>query len=454
MEIIVTNNIELQNAPHPFRKAVKERLTIENPKFRDAVRMNRWAGNLKKDLQFYQDAPSGGMIIPRGFALQLIRMATKAEVSWRIIDQRRILPEVDFSFLGILRDYQQEGVEDVLRHDHGVLDAATGSGKTIMALDIIAERKQSTLIIVHTKELLEQWIERASQFLNLDPGEIGIIGNGKKTIGDRLTIGIVNSIYPIASEIREHFGQIIIDECHRCPSRTFSEAVSAFDCRFMLGLSATPYRRDGLSKLIYWYLGDVVHSVDKARLIQEGAILEPEVITRRTDWNTWTSLTARYATGISELTRDQGRNRMIVSDVIEYLKDNPGPVLVLSDRRSHCETLQGLLFDQGVKAEVLTGDLSTTKRREVVAAIRSGVVPAICATGSLIGEGFDLPDLSALFLTTPVKFAGRVTQYIGRILRPAQGKDRAVIYDYCDTREPVLANSARARAKVYAGATV
>ena len=124
-----------------------------------------------------------------------------------------------------------------------------------MALYVIAERKQPALVIVHTKELLYQWQARAVQFLGLQKDEIGLIGDGKKTIGDRLTIGIVNSVYKIAADIREHAGHLIVDECHRCPSRTFTEAVTAFDSRYMLGLSATPWRRDKLSKLIYWHLG-------------------------------------------------------------------------------------------------------------------------------------------------------------------------------------------------------
>jgi superfamily II DNA or RNA helicase len=318
-----------------------------------------------------------------------------------------------------------------------------------MALSAIAARKQPALIIVHTKELLQQWIDRASQFLNLDPSEFGIVGNGKRRIGDRLTIGIVNSIYPIADEIKDHFGFVVVDECHHCPSRTFTEAVSAFDCRYMLGLSATPYRRDGLSKLIYWYLGGQAHAVDKAQLVREGSILKPELVTRQTNFISEHNLAFEYSKGISELTLSTSRNALIADDVAVYLRDHAGPVLVLSDRTAHCQTLQAMLMDKGVNAAILTGNLSNGKRKAVVERIRTGEVQAICATGSLVGEGFDLPSLNALFLVTPIKFSGRVLQYVGRVLRPAPGKDRAVIFDYVDSREPVLMASAKARMKVY-----
>jgi len=447
MEIIVSNHIELRNVPPTLARIIRECLTLENPKYAEAVKRGRWTGNLEKDLHFYQDTP-GGLILPRGFVLQLLHMTTKAEISWRIIDQRRTLPSVDLTFTGKLRPYQAEATRNVLKHDFGCLSASTGSGKTTMALSVIAARKQPTLIIVHTKELLQQWIDRACQFLGVQPEEIGIIGKGKKKIGDRLTVGIVNSIYPVATEIREKIGFVVVDEAHHCPSRTFSEAVSAFDCRFMLGLSATPFRRDGLGKLIYWHLGDQVHSIDKARLLQEGSILKPEIVTRHTGFVSSYDLTKDYSKGLSELTLNGPRNKMIVSDAVEYLQGNPGPVVLLSDRKNHCDVLAEMLVDQGAQTEILTGNLSARKRREAVERIRAGEVQAIVATGSLIGEGFDLPALSAMFMCTPLKFEGRVTQYIGRVLRPAPGKDRAVIFDYIDA-EPVLMASARARQLVY-----
>jgi len=448
MKIIVSNHILLQEAPPRFARIIREKLTIQNPAFIEAKKRGRWTGSLEQELRFYQ-VKSEGLILPRGFVLQLIRLATQTETSWKIIDQRRTLPTMEFIFTGKPRDYQREAVQDILQHDFGTLSAPTGSGKTTMTLAVIAKRKQPTLIIVHTKELLQQWIDRTCQFLGMHPDEIGIIGNGKKRIGEKLTIGIVNSIYPIADEIKDKFGFVVVDEAHHCPSRTFTETISAFDCRFMLGLSATPYRRDGLTKLIYWYLGDQVHAVDKARLIQEGNIMKPEIITRRTGFVSEYDLTTEYSRGISELTRDPERNRLIVSDVANYIQDNAGPCLVLSDRKSHCEVLAEMLTVQGIKTAILMGNLSAGKRKEVMEMIRAGGAQAIVATGSLVGEGFDFPALSALFMATPLKFSGRVTQYVGRVLRPAPSKDRAVIFDYQDINEPVLMSAARSRMKVY-----
>jgi len=448
MEVIVKNKIILQNVPLYFKQILMDKLTLKNPAYIEAVKRGRWTRNLPECLKFYEETAEG-MSLPRGFIIQLLRIATQTETNWKIIDQRCTLPEVEFTFTGKLRDYQQEAVRDILQHDHGVLSCPTGGGKTIIALAVIAKRGQPTFIIVHTKELLHQWIDRAVQFLGVEQDEIGIIGNGKKRIGEKLTIGIVNSIYPIADEIKDKFGFVVVDEAHHCPSRTFAGAVSAFNCRLMLGLSATPYRRDGLTKLIYWYLGDQVHAVDKARLIREGSIMKPEIVIRQTGFISSFNLTKEYSAGISDLSRNPARNKLIVDDVVEYLRGNDGPVLILSDRKAHCEVLAEMLTVQGIKTAILMGDLSAGKRKEVKEMIRTGEVQAIVATGSLVGEGFDLPALSALFMATSLKFSGRVTQYVGRVLRPAPSKDEAAIFDYQDINEPVLMAAARSRMKVY-----
>jgi len=447
MEITISNKIELRKVPPTMTRIIRESLTITNPKYLEAVKRNRWTGNIDEKLKFYKATPEG-LTVPRGFIIKLLALATQTETSWNIQDKRRTLPAVDFSFNGDLRDYQHEAVKDVLQHDFGVLDAPTGSGKTVLALAIIAARKQPTLVIVHTKELLNQWIDRASQFLAMAPDEIGVIGHGKKKIGERLTVGIVNSIYPVASQICNKIGFLIVDECHHTPARTFTGALSAFDCRFMLGLSATPYRNDGLSKVLYWHMGDQVHSIDKARLIENGSILKPEIIIRKTGFVSSFNLAFEYSAGISELTQNEHRNRLIVADVVEYLRVNGGPVLILSDRKAHCEALMELLKNTEIKTAILTGELGSRKRKETVERIRTGKVGAIVATGSLIGEGFDLPSLNALFMATPLKFKGRVTQYVGRVLRPSPGKETATVFDYVDN-EPVLQASARSRQQAY-----
>jgi superfamily II DNA or RNA helicase len=372
-------------------------------------------------------------------------------VAFEIIDSRSTLPPVAFNFQGTLKPFQEAAGKDIMARDFGTLSAPTGCGKTIMALAVIAERKQPTLIVVHTKELLNQWVDRIGAFLGIPREEIGIIGAGKKTLGEKITVALVQSLYKCAEEVAPHIGHLVVDECHRAPSRTFTEAVTGFDSRYMLGLSATPWRRDGLSRLIFWYVGDLAHEVSKPDLIETGDVLRADVITRETDFQTSFDPSEEYTRMLSELTQDPGRNVLIAKDVLREANNGDGICLVLSDRKAHCEELRDLIQNLrgGVLADILTGDVGAKERQEVVERLNNGQVKVLVATGQLIGEGFDCRELSTLFLATPIKFDGRVIQYLGRVLRPAPGKENAVVYDYVDAKVPVLMASAKSRARVY-----
>jgi superfamily II DNA or RNA helicase len=446
----ISNRLTLTGIPEQLRDGICARLTIQNPAWADNERMGRFNGNTPRELRFYQAAPDGGLIVPRGFGSQLVAMVRAYGQSIEFDDRRISFPETQFEFTGTLRDYQTAAVKDMLRRDWGVLCSPTGSGKTVIALVLIARRGQPALIVVHTRELLEQWLDRIVSFLGIPRDEIGIIGAGKKRIGKQITVALVQSLVKCAGDVTGHIGLLIIDECHRCPSRTFTDVVSAFECKYMVGLSATPYRRDGLSKVIGFYLGDTLHSVDAAALIDDGSILKAEVIQRETSFRTFRDASAEYSKLLSDLTGDVDRNRLICRDVAGAFKHWDGINLVLSDRKGHCEMLRGLLeTEHGIKAEVLTGDLPAKARADLVDRLNTGKVKTLIATGQLIGEGFDCRELSTLFLATPVKFSGRVLQYLGRILRPAPGKERAVVYDYIDGNVGVLAASARSRQRVY-----
>ncbi len=448
MKITITNETSISGAPEHFIRDLKQRMTLKNPTYLDAVKMGRWTGNLDEYIFCYRRT-ANSLTTPRGFTGQLLQMARRSGIEGFIEDCRRTLPEVSFTFSVELRDFQKEAVDAMLKKDFGTLSAATGSGKTVMGLFIVAARRQPALVVCHTRELLYQWCDRIESFLGIPKAEIGIIGDGKKKIGDKITVGIVNSIYPIASELKEHIGHLIVDECHRTPSRTFTEAVSAFDSKYMLGLSATPWRRDGLSKLIFWYVGDVHHEVDKAALQESGDILKAKVIIRETNFNPWCDPSENYAGMLSELCADPGRNELICRGIIDEASNGSGIILALSDRKSHCEQLAALLRRNGISPAVLTGDTANGERKAIVDRLNAGKVKVLIATGQLIGEGFDCRELSTLFMATPISFSGRVLQYLGRVLRPAPGKESATVYDYVDKNVGVLCASARARRQVY-----
>lgn len=444
ISLTVSSSCLLEGLPFELEKLLKEKLTIPNPKYIAAKRYGRWVGKkLKPQLKYYDQQPTG-LAFPRGFANQAVLLCREhTGKSPEIIDTRRRLPEVDFSFSGTLRPYQQAGVEDVLAKSFGVLEAGTGSGKTVMALNIIACRRQPTLVLVHTKELLYQWQQRAADFLAC---ETGLVGDGKYQLAP-LTIAIVNSARKRRDELAPLFGQLVVDECHRVPATLFTEVVSHFDSQYLLGLSATAFRSDdGTTRLINYFMGDTVHKVQQAELAATGAIVRPQLIRRKTNFDY--RYRGEYQPLITALTQHEGRNMQIVEDICTVAHEpDPGILLVVSDRVSHCEVFERELGKRNIHVALLTGQTSAEKRSAIVEDVQAGKVQVLVATLQLISEGFDCAGLSTLFLTTPITFEGRLLQVIGRIMRPSKNK-QARVYDYVDEAVSVLRRSANGRQKV------
>ena len=324
-----------------------------------------------------------------------------------------------------------------------MIEAATGSGKTVMALALIAARRQPALVVVHTKELLYQWQDRAAEFLGCP---IGLLGDGHRAI-EPFTVAIVNSARKRIDELVPRFGHLVIDECHRVPAALFTDVVSRFDSHYLLGLSATAFRSDdGFTRLIYYFMGDRLHKVDQGELQASGAVLRPRLNRRETSFDF--HYRGDYQALIRGLTAHEGRNLQIIDDICRTAREpDSGTSLVVSDRIGHCDIFAAELEKRGIRVELLTGQISPERRNAVVAAVQNGEVQVLVSTLQLIGEGFDCPGLSSLFLTTPITFEGRLLQVIGRILRPAANKE-ARVFDYVDEAVPVLRRSASIRRRI------
>lgn len=435
----------LEGATETQKAIIRQKLTIINPKYQAAQRYSRWIGKkLKPKLYFFNDWKDR-LFFPRGFANQAVQLCQQITGTIpEIIDNRRRLPDIDLTFHGTLRPYQQEAVDAVLKHSFGVLEAGTGSGKTVMALKIVAERKQPTLIIVHNKELLLQWRERIVEFLQTKPG---LAGDGRYDI-QPVTVAIVNTVRKHLDTLPEQFGHIIVDECHRVPASLFTDVVSSFDSYFMLGLSATAFRReDGMTPIIYTYMGDRLHAVDPRVLAESGAVIRPELVQRPTGFTY--GFQGDYAKLIKALAANEDRNSLIADDVAQLVNaGHEGTVLIVSDRVAHCEVLRKKLELRGIESVLLTGRVPADERTRIVGDVRDGKVRVLISTLQLIGEGFDCPGLNTLVLSTPIKFEGRLLQVVGRIMRPSESKKARVI-DYADLHVPVLRRSAAARRQVF-----
>ena len=436
MKISIANKITLEGAPAELAQILAEKFTLANPAYQDAVKFNRRILGIKQHLRFY-NVQGSALFLPRG-AGEWIHGQALQYGECEVVDETLALPEIDLQFSGSLRPYQLQAVQGILARRSGVVEAGTGSGKTVMGLALIATRKQPTLILVHTKELLYQWRNRIKTVLGI---EAGLIGDCHFDI-QSVTVGIVNTAKIHLNALTSRFGHLIVDECHRVPANLFSDVVTAFSSKYMLGLSATPFRRDGLDKLIDWYLGIHRVVVETATLHEVGAILRPEIVTRETGFRYFYD--DDYQAMVSALIQDDHRNAQVVGDINQQAKAG-GLSLVVSDRVEHLTVLAGM-----TRAEhrILTGNVSAKKRREIVDEISTGNVRVLFSTLSLIGEGFDCPSMDSLFITTPIKHSGRLKQVVGRVLRPAEGK-LPMVFDYVDSHVGLLAHQARGRQQVY-----
>ncbi len=426
-------------------KIIKRRLTYDNPKYIQAKKNGRFIDPVKtpEQLHFYRKRGSS-IIVPRGMCGTVCRILG---VSHSIVTDFTVAPPIDIAFIGKLRPYQDKAVKDMLKHRYGMLEAATGAGKTVIGTALAAERKVKTLIIVHNKELLDQWVEAFGKFTGISEDSIGIIAGGKCTLKD-ITVGIINTVQKKASEIKKEFGFVIYDEAHRTVGTTWVRTINTLQPKFHVGLSATPYRSDKLTEALFHIVGPILHKVDRKHLEQTGAILVPKIVRKNTKF--FYKFRNDYAAMLSALTQNNARNIQIGLSIIEDFKRNKEPIMVVSDRVTHCEVLRYLIDEEaGIRAVVLSGRLSKEYRKQAIQDLRDGYYDVLVATVSLLGEGFDAPALNAVFLTTPIKFAGRTLQTIGRILRPSKTGVKPRVYDFRDVLIPTLRNSGFARDAVY-----
>jgi len=428
--------------PLPLRRAIAQALTLENPLYREAEAHGRGTWDIEPELYYWRGVADGSLIVPRGVGRVVRALCEEYGVPYRVMDATQAAPPVAFEERITLSAAQERAVSDMLTRRIGVLEAPAGAGKTIMGLAMVARRQQPALWIVHTKELAKQAIARAVAVLGLDEAEIGLVGDGQCTVGERLTVALVQTLARGIPPALLGVGHVLVDECHHTPAAQLSSVVSQFPAKYLTGMSATVYRRDGLDRVIHWYLGETVARIDRLDLADR--LIAPRVIKRDTgiapSGESFTEI-------VTDLIGHGRRNALIAADVAQAVATGRS-CLVLSERVEHVKELTRLLREQGIAVASLYGSMGKKARGQVVEDLRSGALTVAVATGSLVGEGFDCPALSALFIATPVSFSGRVTQFIGRVSRTAPGKDSALVVDFCDDH-PMLWASWRNRRQVY-----
>lgn len=446
--ITITDRIRLPYISSAVDGFVRQQLTILNPVWQNNVIMKRkWANKgISKYIIFFEPH-DGQLLLPRGFLEQLEAFLIDNDVEYCINDLTVEKPEVIFQFERLLWPFQTTSINELKNHFEGVLCAPTGSGKTTMGIKMIAETRQPTIVLVHTTELLNQWTKNIYSLLGIKAGKIsgGKIHNHHSPVTVALVQTLIN--HP---EVINQYGFLICDECHRCPSETFTSIIQRFNGKYILGLSATPFRQDGLTDVINFFCGPTRVSIEIETLIAQGYLVPIIAIIRKTEFlSRLKAPGSQFSKLMSEISKDQTRNKTIINDIINAANDGE-TCLVLSDRKEHCLYLHAALAGiSGINCEVLTSDVSTDDRKKIINDLEVGKINVCVATSQLIGEGFDCPKLSAIFFTMPIKFSGRILQYIGRVLRRFPGKTEAKVYDYFDHQIKSMYSGYKERQKIY-----
>jgi len=359
--------------------------------------------------------------------------------------------KVKFVFIGTLTDAQKKAARKLNKKDVGILVAPPGVGKTVLAIHMIAKRKTNVLVLVHRKPLMEQWRLQIATFLGIDVKQIGQIGSGKDKSFGVIDIAMIQSMERkgIVDDRIADYGFIIVDECHHIGAVSFERVMMQAKSKYVMGLTATPYRRDGHQPIIHMQCGPVVAKIKQKDANQH--ISELSVIARSTNFSHDWSEDSKIHELWPRLIENSDRNQVIIKDILNAINEGRFPI-ILTERKNHLEYLKDSLSPHIKHLAILHGGLKTQKRKEILEDFKNdsnGHSKALLATGSYIGEGFDDPRLDTLFLTMPISFKGRIIQYAGRLHREHHGKNDVQIYDYVDNLVPVLANMYQKRLKTY-----
>ena len=395
--------------------------------------------------------------LPRGCLWEAIDLVESHGAVADLDDLREIgaaLP-ANVSFQGALRLPQSRAFDALAAHDNGVLAATTAFGKTVVAAALIAHRARNTLILVHRRELLNQWVERLRSFLDIDPKQIGVIGGGKRKPTGIIDVALIQSMVRKGevADLVSDYGHLIVDECHHLSAASFELVARRSKARYVAGLSATVARKDGHHPVIFMQCGPVRHRVD-ARVQAAERGIRHRVRERSTTFELPPSLVSVERPSMpaiyAALALDGRRNDLIFDDVLRSLEAKRSPI-VLTERKDHLEHLRQRLSPFVKNLVVLRGGMSAVDRRMAEAAMRvsDDQERLIIATGRYIGEGFDDARLDTLFLTMPIAWKGTLAQYVGRLHREHVGKRDVLVVDYVDQTVPVLARMAAKRRAGY-----
>lgn len=444
-------SIEKAGLPSWMIAECKHLASLHNPVFYERQKLRLSTYRTPRFIRCYEEDLTR-LHLPRGLFEEL--QSTLADLGSELVvtDRRPTHARRTFHFRGTLSVIQRKAVREVFNHEQGVLVAPPGIGKTVMACAIIARRNVPTLVLVHRQPLLDQWRTHLQGWLGLTSSEIGEFRASTRRASQFVDLAMIQSLrrHQDLSAFFSQYGLLVVDECHHVPAFSFETCLKQAAARYVLGLTATPYRRDGLQDLITMQCGPIRYTLSPQEVDTEKNFVQ-ELVIRETTFAIQVTGEASIQKVFSTLADDADRTALIVADVLAALHQGRR-CLVLSERRTHCEALAERLTEASARPFVLNGSIPAKTRATVTEAVRTAPLDQpflLIATGQYLGEGFDCPQIDTLFLTFPISFKGKLIQYIGRLLRPHPDKTTVQLYDYADIQVPVLKYMHTKRVKTY-----
>ncbi len=453
VEIVRSNLlfIEKKGLPSEMMNRLLRIAAFQNPEFYKAQAMRLSTFDKPRVIACGEDLPRH-LALPRGCLDEVVAFLEVHKVKAVVRDERFAGQSIDVQFHGALRPGQDEAVAKITKYDDGLICAPTAFGKTAVAAWLIAKRAVNTLVLVHRQQLLDQWRERLAMFLDTPIDQIGQVGGGKAKRTGVIDVAVIQSLHR-EKEVKDfvaEYGHVIIDECHHLSAFTFEQVMRAVRAKFVVGLTATPTRKDGHHPIIYMQCGPARYTM-AVRAVTDSTPFEHVVIPKKTDFRMVSAGEPTIQDIYAALTTDEGRNKLIVNDVVRAMEQGRSP-LVLTGRTEHITHLETALAGRVRNIIVLKGGMGRRQRREVserLAAIPDAEQRLILATGSYIGEGFDDARLDTLFLAMPISWKGTLQQYVGRLHRLHDAKRVVEVYDYVDAGVLMLARMYGRRLKGY-----
>ena len=456
VKIVLSNCVQIskKGSSEKALGVLRRTAVFLNPEYFKNLRMHLPLYNIPRYIDCSKENDDY-LLLPRGNLPKVIEKLEEANAKYEITDERETGQKIDLQFTGKLYDEQKDALKALLKEDVGILSAGTGFGKTVVASALIAERNVNTLILVQSHALLEQWKKAIKQFLDITPGTIAA---GKDKSTGIVDIAIVNSLIEKGSDELRHrsykYGMLIVDECHHVSAFSTENLVASFKAKYVYGLTATPIRRDGHQKIIFYQCGSVLYSTTTKQM-NAAQDFAHYFIPRFSSFHYVPELTESKNPSINQyyekLISNSTRNELIIADVKNAVKDGRTP-LILSERIEHLNILYEKLSNSAQNVIFITGRGTQKQKNETLEKLKA--VPAdesliILATGKYAGEGFDYPRIDTLMLAMPFSWKGTLAQYCGRLHRNFAGKNEVQIFDYVDYRIPVFDRMYQNRLKGY-----